>query len=273
MAATFTIRSMRAFPHPDPAANVIGFRLLVNETPPGVAAVVRTVRDNRVKVPFHPGNDMSSWGSAFSFIASNLEEHFGLEFWDSFQLANYMVPFALSNVRDRPCGLILSNVIEATFTTPSQPPPPQDALFLDDTLVFNAGDVSQFAAAPAPFLPAGWSSGIETTYAPRLQHQDALFVDGGLVFNSFADDPYFLAAVSPPLPAEGMSENEISSIKTEAFGSGKGEACSICLDDFRAGSAVISLSPCSHKFHKGCIAKWLRRRRTCPMCRTVALVS
>ncbi|CAH9117172.1 unnamed protein product [Cuscuta europaea] len=226
-----------------------------------------------------------------------------------------MVPFALSNVRDRPCGLILTNVIEATLP----PPPPQDALFLDDTLVFNAGDVSQFAAAPAPFLPAGWSSGnettyaprlqhqdalfldgtlvfdaadasqfpaapassfpagwrsgIETTYAPRLQHQDALFVDGGLVFNSFADDPYFLAAVSPPLPAEGMSENEISSIKTEAFGGGKGEACSICLDDFRGGSAIISLSPCSHKFHKGCIAKWLRRRRTCPMCRTIALVS
>ncbi|CAH9107673.1 unnamed protein product [Cuscuta epithymum] len=262
--------SMRAFPLPDPAVNVIGFRLLVKETspaPPDAAPVVRAVRDSRVKVPFHPGHDMSSLGSAFWFITSKLAESFGLDSMVCSQWASSMVPFALSNVPDRTSGVILSYVIEENFSVPSQPPPPQRALFLDGTLVFDAADVSRFSAAPVPSFPARGRSGIETSYG-----QGALFVDGGLVFNGFADDPYFRVAVPPPLPAEGMSENEISSLKTEAFGGGKGEACSICLNDFIRGSAIISLSPCSHKFHKGCIAKWLRRRRTCPMCRTIALV-
>jgi len=51
--------------------------------------------------------------------------------------------------------------------------------------------------------------------------------------------------------------------------------CSICLDDFKKDDKCILL-PCkenSHFFHSGCdtcsgIKEWLKRKNTCPMCRT-----
>ena len=51
--------------------------------------------------------------------------------------------------------------------------------------------------------------------------------------------------------------------------------CSICLDDFEKGDKCIKL-PCKedpHYFHSGCdkcsgIREWLKRKNTCPMCRT-----
>tara|TARA_B100000900_G_scaffold299353_1_gene257939 strand:+ start:4603 stop:5253 length:651 start_codon:yes stop_codon:yes gene_type:complete len=51
--------------------------------------------------------------------------------------------------------------------------------------------------------------------------------------------------------------------------------CSICLDDFKEGDKYILL-PCKddpHYFHSGCescsgIKEWLKRKNTCPMCRT-----
>ena len=51
--------------------------------------------------------------------------------------------------------------------------------------------------------------------------------------------------------------------------------CSICLDDFEKGDKCIKL-PCKedpHYFHSGCdkcsgIKEWLKRKNTCPMCRT-----
>lgn len=52
--------------------------------------------------------------------------------------------------------------------------------------------------------------------------------------------------------------------------------CSICLDEFKLGDKCVLL-PCkdgeSHYFHSGCdncsgIKEWLKRKNTCPMCRT-----
>ena len=51
--------------------------------------------------------------------------------------------------------------------------------------------------------------------------------------------------------------------------------CSICLDDFKKDDKCILL-PCKedpHYFHSGCdkcsgIKEWLKRKNTCPMCRT-----
>ncbi|CAK7349542.1 unnamed protein product [Dovyalis caffra] len=42
--------------------------------------------------------------------------------------------------------------------------------------------------------------------------------------------------------------------------------CSICIEDMAIGTVVVQLS-CSHKFHKNCIAEWLKRKLTCPFCR------
>ncbi|XP_061341834.1 E3 ubiquitin-protein ligase SIS3-like [Gastrolobium bilobum] len=41
--------------------------------------------------------------------------------------------------------------------------------------------------------------------------------------------------------------------------------CSICLVEI--GSRETIGLPCSHMFHRDCIAKWLKIRDTCPLCR------
>uniref|UniRef100_A0A2N9IA01 RING-type domain-containing protein n=1 Tax=Fagus sylvatica TaxID=28930 RepID=A0A2N9IA01_FAGSY len=44
------------------------------------------------------------------------------------------------------------------------------------------------------------------------------------------------------------------------------ESCTICLEDFPAGSYVTCM-PCSHVFHRSCIVRWLIKRPHCPVCR------
>ena len=36
------------------------------------------------------------------------------------------------------------------------------------------------------------------------------------------------------------------------------------------GRAVWKNPPCGHRFHRACIAEWLKRRQTCPLCRAAA---
>ena len=45
--------------------------------------------------------------------------------------------------------------------------------------------------------------------------------------------------------------------------------CPICRDDFTTGDKVVKM-PCSHShiFHKSCVAEWLERDDSCPMCRS-----
>jgi hypothetical protein len=43
------------------------------------------------------------------------------------------------------------------------------------------------------------------------------------------------------------------------------DTCSICLDSYEENSTVRVLG-CCHVYHAACVAEWLRRRATCPMC-------
>lgn len=51
----------------------------------------------------------------------------------------------------------------------------------------------------------------------------------------------------------------------EAFAR-EGDPCTICHDDFVAGSKVAEL-PCTHCFHSDCLFPWLETHNTCPVCR------
>ena len=45
--------------------------------------------------------------------------------------------------------------------------------------------------------------------------------------------------------------------------------CSICLEEFKEtiDHLDLAITPCLHMFHYHCIAQWLGRSRTCPLCR------
>ncbi|PKA51271.1 Putative RING-H2 finger protein ATL71 [Apostasia shenzhenica] len=47
-----------------------------------------------------------------------------------------------------------------------------------------------------------------------------------------------------------------------------GGCCSVCLVDYGEGDLVRQLPECGHVFHVGCVDPWLRRRPTCPVCRS-----
>lgn len=46
------------------------------------------------------------------------------------------------------------------------------------------------------------------------------------------------------------------------------DECSICLDDIDVKVTGCTEMACGHKFHLGCIGKWLSGKDSCPLCRT-----
>lgn len=44
------------------------------------------------------------------------------------------------------------------------------------------------------------------------------------------------------------------------------DECTICLDHFHAGDALVHL-PCAHRYHPRCLVPWLEKNAHCPCCR------
>ncbi|KAF7066268.1 hypothetical protein CFC21_072282 [Triticum aestivum] len=74
----------------------------------------------------------------------------------------------------------------------------------------------------------------------------------------------------------GLGRAAIDALPTFAYGddggdvdleSGGDTACSVCLEDLRAGETVRRLPACMHVFHVECIDMWLHSHRSCPLCR------
>lgn len=79
-----------------------------------------------------------------------------------------------------------------------------------------------------------------------------------------------------PAPVQQVGEDVISSLPVRVFSGpgatsdspdrGDSQACSVCLEDYSAGSSVKTL-PCLHCFHADCIDRWLRLNTSCPVCK------
>ncbi|KAI8578175.1 hypothetical protein K450DRAFT_248467 [Umbelopsis ramanniana AG] len=72
---------------------------------------------------------------------------------------------------------------------------------------------------------------------------------------------------SPPLFASVGTENDrivkVSMTDTELAVM---PSCAVCKEDYRMGERALKL-PCYHVYHRDCIKPWLKRKKTCPLCR------
>ncbi|KAJ4955675.1 hypothetical protein NE237_012458 [Protea cynaroides] len=95
-------------------------------------------------------------------------------------------------------------------------------------------------------------------------------LDGHLFQRDFNENDYemLLALDENNHQLVGASANQINSlpqstVQTENLE----EACAICLETLSTGDIIRHL-PCLHKFHKDCIDPWLRRKTSCPVCKS-----
>lgn len=46
------------------------------------------------------------------------------------------------------------------------------------------------------------------------------------------------------------------------------DACSVCLSQIEKGETV-SITKCMHFFHHKCLEPWIKKKHSCPVCRTI----
>ncbi|XP_059670617.1 E3 ubiquitin-protein ligase MPSR1-like [Cornus florida] len=76
----------------------------------------------------------------------------------------------------------------------------------------------------------------------------SMFVESLLPQRSNKDGPASIEAMPAVKITEGGSE------------------CPICFAEYEVGGEAKEM-PCKHRYHSGCIEKWLRTHRSCPLCR------
>lgn len=85
----------------------------------------------------------------------------------------------------------------------------------------------------------------------------------------------FVCFPRPPAPILIISHLPAKIIDDEMFEilqTSSSSSCCICLDDFRLGDEISTLS-CEHTFHPECIKSWLRLTNSCPICREGRAIS
>jgi hypothetical protein len=85
---------------------------------------------------------------------------------------------------------------------------------------------------------------------------------------SYEDNMRLMEMMGGRVPVGVKDINAVSSIIK--LGDNEVDAnCAICLENFGDNAkAIRRLSQCQHMFCHGCIEKWLKIAKTCPMCKT-----
>ncbi|KAM7277677.1 hypothetical protein ACFE04_004811 [Oxalis oulophora] len=77
--------------------------------------------------------------------------------------------------------------------------------------------------------------------------------------------------IPPPASASPASQATIESIPKTPIAE-TGMECTICLEVFDIGEEAREMT-CKHRFHSGCIEKWLLIHASCPICRFVLMTT
>lgn len=72
--------------------------------------------------------------------------------------------------------------------------------------------------------------------------------------------------------SEGLTREEIRQFPVRKFSKAYAKnheqnSCAICQEDYKVGEKIMTLT-CFHAFHSECSGDWLKRKATCPICKT-----
>ncbi|XP_057811899.1 E3 ubiquitin-protein ligase MPSR1-like [Salvia miltiorrhiza] len=121
-----------------------------------------------------------------------------------------------------------------------------------------------------PFLFAAAAAAPDAHDQPWLVFIDALIpavvvAEGGGGSNASFDD-----LLPPKAGRRAASKASIDAMPTVEVASGEdsgsSEQCAVCLEGWEGGETAREM-PCKHRFHGGCIERWLSISGSCPVCR------
>ncbi|KAL8218493.1 hypothetical protein R6Q57_021866 [Mikania cordata] len=119
-------------------------------------------------------------------------------------------------------------------------------------------------------------------YNESLMREYEALLEESLIMQELEADPALQRLTARTSHGSGLSEEEITKhlhVYTAQAGTmtancerEEADVCSICLDEFEKNNEKMGRLECGHRFHEGCIKRWLLSKNVCPLCRSTALL-
>ncbi|TGZ58280.1 hypothetical protein CRM22_009738 [Opisthorchis felineus] len=152
-----------------------------------------------------------------------------------------------------------------------------DVADLSSTLIAQLTPNHQTAPPSAPMLPPDPSSAATAAAAAVAAAAAAAAAS--------VDTLYQLAVQLESSGRRGLTKEELDTLPVRSYGqiheaptqlentkdcvAETEDRCMICLDDYEPKDLLRAMR-CRHEFHAKCVDKWLKTKRTCPLCRADA---